>query len=204
MNGTIAQMAGRMGGLFGKPPIRPQMPQMQAPQMAQGQRRLGLGTRLLGDGWEQRLAAFGGLLQGDTSAVSNYHAQRQQEQALAQQQQMAAQQAQQGRKDSFNDWRMQQDYTRANAEPEQTALQRNYEYLQNMNPVLAQGYLENQARDPNDEWISVTIPGRGTYNGPRSGFPQFGGGAMEFDELPEGYTIRGGGGGDAPGGFPRR
>jgi hypothetical protein len=86
-------------------------------------------------------------------------------------------------------------------------MQRNYEYLQSTNPDLASDYLAAQTRNPDDAFVTVNIPGRGTYAGPQSGLPGFVGGAQqeEYDELPEGYTIRSGGsGGNVAGGFPGR
>ena len=86
-------------------------------EMAPQEPREGLGTRLLGKGWEDKAFALGGILQGDPSAA---YAMRQQQQAQVQaQQQAAAQQAADLRKRSLDlrDFKEEHDYRTANPGP---------------------------------------------------------------------------------------
>jgi hypothetical protein len=57
---SMSQIPTTAGGMYGD-----SMP-------AQQQRKPGLGTRLLGEGWEGKLSALGGALQGDYNAIPQY------------------------------------------------------------------------------------------------------------------------------------
>lgn len=83
------------------PPIAVQQDRMgETLGMAAQAPRSGLGTRLLGQGWEDKVFALGGLLQGDTRGVEMM------QQARAMQQQQAAALAADQRKRSLDmaDW----------------------------------------------------------------------------------------------------
>lgn len=67
--------------------------------------------------------------------------------------------------------------------------------------ALYRGRAESMARDPNDEFVVVPIPGRGTYAGPRSGLADAMGAPQS---APQGVTftpLDDGGPASAPGGF---
>lgn len=193
--------ANPQGGLFGSlgGGIRygSNGPQMQPEAAQPEQRRPGLGSRLFGSGWESKLAAFGGLLAGDQHAVARYHGQQQQERQLAEQRAFEQQQASQARQTDWADWVQRQEYTRNNPEPRapdafDIALQRG-----GIDPNSEQGRemyrqrAESMARDPNDQWVSVPIPGQGTYFGPQSGLAQiYGRPAAEAPEtLPPDFSF---------------
>lgn len=192
-------------GMFGSigQRARGQMPQQQMPQhmATPTQQPQGLGSRLLGQGWEGKAAALGGLLMGNGSAVSDYHAGQQAQQAAAQQRAMELADAQRERSLDRQDWQWQQDYQRNNPVP--TALERNVAAWQNMDPAQRQAYNEYAQAGRPDDWVSVPIPGgRGTYFGPQSGLAQiYGqqGGAPET--LPPDFNFEGGSVGNGAGGF---
>lgn len=111
-------------GLFGSqggwtPPIRAEQPDMGEMLPGMGmqqpeQRKPGLGTRLLGEGWEDKAFALGGLMQGDPRGA--YMLQQRQDAAAQQAAQMAAEQRK--RSTELADWKWKQDYTNANKPPE--------------------------------------------------------------------------------------
>lgn len=90
------------------------MPGMAAPSPMPEQRSPGIGTRLLGEGWEDKAFAIGGLLAGDGGAAAM--AMRQQENA---QQQAMAEQAAEMRKRSLDmqDWQAKEQWKLDNAPP---------------------------------------------------------------------------------------
>lgn len=102
--------------------------------------RTGLGTRILGQGWEGKLGAIGAMLMGDRNAVSNYHAMGRAEQMAQQQRAMELADAQRERSLDRQDWQWRQEWERNNPAP--TALQRNVEYLEGRGGDLADNYLE--------------------------------------------------------------
>ena len=122
------------------------MPGMAAPSPMPEQRAPGIGTRLLGEGWEDKAFPIGGLLAGHGGAAAM--AMRQQENA---QQQAMAQQAEAMRKRSLDmqDWQAKEQWKLENRpEANPTAMQSNYEYLLRTNPKLAEQYLQNQTTAP--------------------------------------------------------
>lgn len=63
---------------------------------------------------------------------------------------------------------------------------------------------ESMARDPNDEFVVVPIPGRGTYAGPRSGLREAMGQGLPTAPVGRLTPLNpGGGAGNSVGGFPR-
>ncbi|MXO67791.1 hypothetical protein GRI72_02950 [Altererythrobacter marinus] len=131
-------------GLFGAP-RDVQMPPIVPQRTPQGEYGLGfqkpdakpgLGTRLLGEGWEDKAFAVGGLMRGDPSGA--YMLQQRKDMAAQQAAQTAAEQRK--RAADLADWRWKQDYQREN--PGGTALQQNYEWLRETNPDAADAYLE--------------------------------------------------------------
>lgn len=194
-------MQPRKKGLFGKPfevPGTPgigdgmdQVPTGVDPAPGLGMRgeapeqKMGLGSRLFGRGWEDKAFALGGIMRGDPSGV--YMMQQQK----AQEQNALAQQAAEMRKRSLDmaDWRAKEDYKRAN--PDSTAMQQNYEYLQGINPEVAESYLKRQT-DP-IQWIT------GPDGVPRA----YGVGGQAAPTAPVGKLtpITGGGAGNSVGGF---
>ena len=123
---------------------------------------------------------------------------------MMQERQAAAQAAAEQRKraEELADWRYKEDYKSANAAPD--AFERALKGA-GIDPASAEGQqlyrgrAEAMARDPNDEFVVVPIPGLGTYAGPRSGLQDAMGGAPQ---RPVGkLTPMGGGAGNSVGGF---
>lgn len=126
---TTMPMNPRRGGLFGGGITydpRRQQPQptgatgtfdggMGLPQPEQPRR--GLGTRLLGEGWQQKVAALGGLISGDPNAVARYHATQNRAQQIAEQRAFEQRQASVDRQNDWSDWVRRQEYSRANPAP---------------------------------------------------------------------------------------
>lgn len=199
----MAQMAGEAVSGATMPQA---MPQMQPTQ----QQRPGLGTRLLGEGWEQRAVALGGALMGDRNAISRYHAGQQQQDMLRQQQaaELAAEQREiaQGRDDYA--WRRQYDIANpapSNAQP--------YRWETN-NGSLAEIGPDGQPRivyedpTPRINWVRADN-GDGTHtlvpmgpNGPMGGAPQQQGSAPP-DTLPADFDFGGGTTSNSGGSFRR-
>ena len=193
-------------------PITPQQPVFQAGQgMEPEQQKPGLGTRLLGEGWGQRLAAMGSMLQGNAGAVANYHAGQQQmaaqEQAMQQRQAMAQQQ----RANSMEDWQAKEQWKLDNAQAKPDAFERTLAGA-GIDPTSDEGRELYRARaasmasDPNDDFVVVPIPGVGTYAGPKSGMAAAmgGGGTPATKKRPAGNlkpATNGGPASRAPGGF---
>lgn len=174
-------MLGNGKGLFGSNPMAMQAEQPMTKPREGPSRTQGI------------LGILGDMLSTGGGGQANYMPQLMQQRQMEQMQGYRTQQAKQQRDGAMQDWRAQQDYARANPEPvEPTALQRNYEWLQSTNPAIASDYLAAQARDPNDDLVTVPIPGRGTYVGPRSGLSQAfgqGGAASPPDRLPADFDF---------------
>jgi len=163
---ALGAMLRREQGIL--PGDQPQIDQM--PQMPGMQRKPGLGTRLLGEGWEEKVSALGGLLRGDPNAVGNYQAlqQHRADQAAALRQQSLK------RDQDWQDWIRKEQYKAANPTPDAFERTLGMAGIDPNSPegrALARQRAESMARDPNDEFVVVPIPGRGTYAGPRSGLP---------------------------------
>lgn len=152
-------------GLFGKPmgmggqmpPIAPQQPAMGDPapglgmrsdQPEEQQRKPGIGTRLFGQGWEDKAYALGGVLRGDSSGVQMMR------QEQAQQQQAAAQAAAEQRKraEALADYGARKEIDQRYVTPDRTAMQQNYEYLQQIDPAAAKAFLQRQTEPI--QWIT--------------------------------------------------
>ena len=146
-------------------------------EMSPQEPRAGLGTRLLGKGWEDKAFALGGILQGDPSAA---YAMRQQQQAQVQaQQQAAAQQAQAEREraQGLADWRWKEDYKTENGGG--PAIRQNYDFIAEVaGEDAAKAYVSGYGQRP-EEPRMVSTP-QGTFFG-------------TMDEIQE--MLRGGGSG---------
>lgn len=192
-------------GLFGGNPMA-----MQQPEQGKPPRQGGIG------GFLQRnqlpLAMAGDLLLRNSGGAGNPMAQMlMQQRQMEQMQGYRTQQGKQQQDAEQQQWMARQAWERANPEPRapdafDIALQRGG--IDPASPEGQQMYRDraaSMARDPNDQFVTVTIPGVGTYAGPQSGLASFASGAPAsggYSELPQGYTVRGGAGGNASGGFP--
>ena len=207
-------------GLFGasltkQPPLNPVPAAMPTAMptampasvgMAMPEAKPGIGTRLLGEGWEGKVSALGGLLAGDQSSVARYHHTQKQE-ALAQQQAAAAQAADlRNRSLDRQDWLFEKQWERSNPQPtapdafERALAGANIDPTSEQGQSLFRARAESMARDPNDEFVVVPIPGRGTYAGPRSGMRDALGGAPQ-SPVGQLTPITGGTAGNGGGGF---
>jgi hypothetical protein len=106
-------------------------PEPQAPQQ-----RPGLGTRLLGKGWEGKAAALGGLLQGDREAVGQYH---------QMQQLPLLQEAERQRRREDQQW----EWANKPREPRINDTVADYEFIaRTLGPEMGQKFLQNRADPP--------------------------------------------------------
>jgi len=141
-------------GLFGSqmpqgsPPIyAPQQPEMPAgmgyQQYDQPQRQ-GLGTKLFGQGWEQKALAIGGALRDDDNGRSAqaYFGGIQQEQAARDAAEKAAQLAAAQRQASLEDWRYKEEYQRANPKPVNNDTVNDVNWFMNATPEEKAAYRE--------------------------------------------------------------
>lgn len=152
-------MQPKRGGLFGaRPPWatpgigdghQEQMglPPMGAPGLglsmeAQQPRKMGLGTKLFGQGWEDKAFAIGGLLQGDGGAAFE----KMQERRTAPLIEQAKRQAE------YEDFVRKEEFRLNNKPPVKTAMQQNYEWLLANDPKAAKAYIKRQT-DP-IQWIT--------------------------------------------------
>lgn len=197
-------------GLFGAPRrlpnINPQLGmdiaqeqgglrQVEAPQMGQmaQQARAGLGTRLLGQGWEEKVNALGGLLRGDPNAVGNYQALQQHRADQAQ----ALRQQSLKRDQDWQDWVRKEQYKAQNPGPATpTELSRLYAERDALPPddprrAVYEQRIENVANPP--LWRQGPD---GQFYRVETAQPQVLG-----STLPQGWTIQGDGAGNGAGGF---
>lgn len=105
-------------GLFGAPAVRDQMVARafganNPAQPQQPEKRPGLGTRLLGEGWAEKVAALGGMIRGDPNAVPDFHSSQQHRADQAER----LRQASLERDTDWQDWVRRQEYERANPKP---------------------------------------------------------------------------------------
>lgn len=137
----IGMRGTRLGGGFA--PMTQPVPQM--PQPMQPQKKPGLGTRLLGQGWEEKVAALGGLLRGDPNAVGNYQALQQHRADQAE----ALRQASLKPEAEFQDWVRRQQWERANPKPTNNDTVADYEFIrQQLGDEEAEKFLRNRADPP--------------------------------------------------------
>lgn len=170
-------------GLFGS---APQMPSAKPREGISGTRRaIGiLGDALLGLGGQQ--GVFGPMM-----------AQRR---MLEEQRAFAVQQGKTERDARMQDWMAQQDYARANPAPREPDAFERALVGAGIDPASPEGQAmfrdraASMARDPNDQFVTVTIPGRGTYAGPQSGLSDFAGGSggPRPGTVEDGFRFRGG------------
>lgn len=113
------------------------------------QKKAGLGTRLLGEGWEDKAAALGSMLMGNSNAIGDYHYGQQQQQAQAQQAQQQAAAAQAARAQGLADWRYKEDYKRENAAPANNDTVNDYNFWkENLPPDQFNQWLQNNHINP--------------------------------------------------------
>lgn len=186
----------QMGGLFGNnfprgrspyetPGIGDGMQQHAYAQTSEPEKPKGEGTRriigIIGDA----LLGLGGQ-QGVYGPMMAHK--RMQEQAMQRQQQMAMQ----ARQWANEDWTAHKQWERDNPAPEAPdAFERalrgaGIDPASEQGRGLYQGRAESMARDPNDEFVVVPIPGLGTYAGPRSGLAEAMGGGGGAPAKPVG------------------
>ena len=176
----------------------------------------GLGTRLLGEGWENKMGAVGAMLMGDKNAVQRHQVlQQQQQQALEQhaaEQRARQQQYTIERQDGWEDWQRREQWKLDNPTPsapgafEQAMAGAGIDPSSTEGQQLYRARVESMTRDPNDEFVVVPLPGGRTYAGPRSGLGgAMGGTAQSAPTTPVGRLtpIGGDAGSNASGGFRR-
>lgn len=147
-------------------------------------------------GMDEKLYALGGLIANlggvQNNAAGEYMAGQRQERAMAAQAAAAHAAEMRERTMDWADWRRKEDYKRENPAPQgPTAMQQNYEYLQGIDPKVAEAFLKRQT-DP-IQWMT----------GP-DGIPRpYGVGGAQPPAAPVGKLtpITGGSGGNAGGGF---
>lgn len=213
-----------MAGLFGSrprgwtPPINPQLgvdiarengilpgDQRGLPQMPQAPAKK---PGLFGQGGVGRYMAGAigdALLQN--AGMQPIHAP-----AVQQAQQMAAALRQQSlkREQDWQDWVQRETWKRANPEPQAPNEFQRTLAMAGIDPNSAEGQqlarqrAESMARDPDDAFVVVPIPGRGTYAGPRSGLSDVFGAPRQRNLGPVVNEIPGGGAGNGAGNFPVR
>lgn len=193
-------------GLFGKPWEASSTAPTMNPGMNTGltppeHPKQGLGTRLLGQGWEDKAFALGGIMQGDPRG-----AMMMQQQKTMQQQSLADQAAEQRKRAAeWSDWQRKYDYERQNPKPDAgTSLQRNVEWLRGQGRDKEADDLIARSTAAID-WIQVQDPVTKAVTivpRPLNGAPAVGGELPKFtaDDWESGTPV-GGSGGDAAGGF---
>lgn len=150
---------------------------------AQPQKRPGLGTRLLGEGWAGKVGALGALLQGDTGAVSDYH--EQQRLPLLQQAQ---------RETEFADWQRRKQWERDNPMPSTADPYRTEDNAGNVWEMGADGQFKPVFVDPNDRTFlqdgqMITVPNRVRAQQQTGGLPTVADEAS-YNALPPGAQYR--------------
>lgn len=199
-------------GLFGAPKFGKQrfpdfepMPSPQMPQTAQPEKQDWMsGGKMTGrDAAGLALLAIGDAF--GRKGSNNLGNMLQNRMAMQQHERMAAQQREQG----WEDWRRQYDYQVANPKPTQNKPDAFTQTLINagIDPQSEQGramYRDRAAsmsRDPNDEIVTVSLPGIGVYSGPRSGLAEVMGGARPTKPVGGLTPLGGGAGGNVSGNF---
>jgi hypothetical protein len=149
--------------------------------MMREEKKPGLGTRLLGEGWEDKAILIGSMLQGNTQAIPNYMAQQQafQQRAALQAEQLRQQAMLQAQQDQ--EWYRREGF-KANLP---TTMQRDFRAYQGMTP-------EEQAQY--DQFRPVVVQGpMGPTAVPRSSLGgQRAPAAPEVGAIEDGYEFLGG------------
>ena len=158
------------GGMFGDP-------------MGQPQQRPGLGTRLLGQGWEGKVAALGASLMGDHNALPQFFQNRE---AMA----FKTAEAQRQRAAELADFERKQQIEAKYRPPKTNDTIADFEWYKNLSPedrALYEQMRPVYRQGADGQFYRVDTA------------PQRSGG---LDALPEGYSVRQGGtGGNVGGGF---
>lgn len=172
-------MFGNGKGLFGGNPMA-----MTPPQQPKAPQQGGIGGFLQRN--QMPLAQLSDVFLRLGGGQGNPMLQRlQDQQDMEQMQGFRTQLSKQQQDAQMQQWIAQQDYARNNPEPRapdafDIALQRGG--IDPNSPEGQQMYRDraaSMARDPNDQFVTVTIPGVGTYAGPQSGLPSFAGTAPQ-------------------------
>lgn len=189
-----------MKGLFGKKrnPLEPVLPTMAAPQpempMSAGYEQMpvndpkaGLGTRLFGQGWENKAFALGGLMRGDpTGAYMMRQDQRAEQQARAE--------AAAAQREAAMDWakfQREHDYKVANPMPANNDTVNDVNWWMDATPEQRAAWREMNPvyqRGPDGQYYPVNRAA------PAGDAP---------DTLPADFDFGGGGAGNSAGPFPR-
>jgi hypothetical protein len=185
----MAQIPTTAGGAFGDP------------MASQPQRKPGLGTRLLGQGWEGKVAALGASLMGDRSAVPDYFQGQQLLQARAAEQAAALRQAALERAQGLEDYLTKKQIDQQFDEgPEIGIFEDNagnrYRFNKRTGDMIDNKpyFIDPNPRQYLQDGVLITVPN--TYGGQQ---PQ--GGQDAPDTLPADFFSPGGTGGDAGGNF---
>jgi hypothetical protein len=167
----MAQIPTTAGGAFGDP------------MASQPQRKPGLGTRLLGQGWEGKVAALGASLMGDRSAVPDYFQSRE---VMA----FKQAEAQRARAAELADFERKQQIEAQYRAPKVNDTIADFEWFKNLS--AADRALYEQMRPVYRQGAD------GQFYRVDTNQQQSGG----LDALPEGYSVRQGGtGGNVGGNF---
>ena len=148
-------------GMFGaKPAMQTQREQLRAmpaglvaekPMQQEEERKPGLGTRLFGQGWEEKAAAIGGALRDDDGgrSIAQFHQMRQMQQQQAQEAEMAQRAAIEKRDTDWQEWVRRQEYERNNPKPVNNATANDIELMRGMlSPEQFQQYMSNNFVNP--------------------------------------------------------
>lgn len=118
------------------------LPPMGAPGMgmeAQPPRKMGIGSKLFGQGWEDKAFAIGGLLQGDQGAAAQAMRESQMKPLLEQQKRQA----------EYEDFVRKEKWKRANPTAPNNDTVADYEFIrQTLGEDEAQKFLKNKANPP--------------------------------------------------------
>ena len=133
-------------GMFGaKPAMQTQREQLRAmpaglvaekPMQQEEERKPGLGTRLFGQGWEEKAAAIGGALRDDDGgrSIAQFHQMRQMQQQQAQEAEMAQRAAIEKRDTDWQEWVRRQEYERNNPKPVNNDTVNDFEWYKGLTP----------------------------------------------------------------------
>lgn len=120
-------------------------PEMRQAAQPTPQPRTGLGTRLFGQGWEDKAFALGGIMQGDPSGVMMMRRDQQMQQQAA----ADAAAAQRKRAQELADWQWKQEWERDNPKPVSNDTVADYEFIKGqLGEEAAKQYLQNRADPP--------------------------------------------------------